>query len=252
LAEAQEAAVIVGVDVAKRAHWARVIDPRGRELVKPLRFDNSRVGFLRLEQVLAEALGGVGLERVIVGLEPSGHYWKPLAWHLYSRGIRVVLVNPYHVKCSKELDDNSQLKSDCKDALLAASLVSPEKLQGWDHQKTLINQHFEGLKGIGFRILSVEIALQTKPTNTSGGNPNVNHSPRRCHFLRGSSPMLRLKSDPQLTLWDCVLPSELTVLSEELSKVDRLLDDEQLLMPFVERFNTRIGRPSVPVEPTSA
>jgi len=130
LAEAQEAAVIVGVDVAKRAHWARVIDPRGRELVKPLRFDNSRVGFLRLEQVLAEALGGVGLERVIVGLEPSGHYWKPLAWHLYSRGIRVVLVNPYHVKCSKELDDNSQLKSDRKDALLVASLVQQGRFLG--------------------------------------------------------------------------------------------------------------------------
>lgn len=35
----------------------------------------------------------------------------------------MVLVNPYHVKQSKELDDNSQMKSDRKDALVVASLV---------------------------------------------------------------------------------------------------------------------------------
>jgi len=60
--------------------------------------------------------------------------------------------------------------------------------------------------------------------------------------------MLRLKGDGQLTFWDTLLPPEVTALNEELSKVDRLLDDEQLLMPFIERFNTRMGRPTVPVE----
>ncbi|MFZ5769115.1 MAG: IS110 family transposase [Bacillota bacterium] len=123
LAEVSEAAVIVGVDVAKYSHWARVIDPRGGELVKPVRFENSRVGFSRLDPVVAEALHGLGLDKVVVGLEPSGHYWKPLAHHFHSQGVRVVLVNPYHVKQSKELDDNSHMKSDRKDALVVASLV---------------------------------------------------------------------------------------------------------------------------------
>ncbi len=123
MAEVSEAAVIVGVDVAKYSHWARVIDPRGRELVKPVRFENSRVGFSRLDQVVAQALHGLGLDKVIVGVEPSGHYWKPLARHFHAQGVRVVLVNPYHVKQSKELDDNSQMKSDRKDALVVASLV---------------------------------------------------------------------------------------------------------------------------------
>ena len=123
MVEVSEAAVIVGVDVAKRSHWARVIDPRGRELVKPLRFENTKEGFLRLERTIAEALHGLGLDKVIVGVEPSGHYWKPLAHHFHAQGVRVVLVNPYHVKQSKELDDNSQMKSDRKDALVVASLV---------------------------------------------------------------------------------------------------------------------------------
>lgn len=38
-------------------------------------------------------------------------------------GIHAVLVNPYHTKKAKELDDNSQTKSDKKDALTIARLV---------------------------------------------------------------------------------------------------------------------------------
>ncbi|MDI6825430.1 MAG: transposase [Bacillota bacterium] len=60
--------MIVGVDVAKYSHWARVIDPRGRELAEPVRFENSRVGFSRLDQVVAEALQGLGLDKVIAGV----------------------------------------------------------------------------------------------------------------------------------------------------------------------------------------
>ncbi|NLW06740.1 MAG: ISNCY family transposase [Clostridia bacterium] len=59
--------------------------------------------------------------------------------------------------------------------------------------------------------------------------------------------MLRLK-DPQLTTWDIMLPAELLELKEELAKVDVLLDDESFMEPFIARFNTRIGRPTVPVE----
>lgn len=60
---------------------------------------------------------------VVIGMEPTGHYWKSLANYLLKQGVVVVLVNPYHAKKSKELDDNSQTKSDIKDALTIAKLV---------------------------------------------------------------------------------------------------------------------------------
>jgi transposase len=56
-------------------------------------------------------------------MEPTGHYWKPLAHYLRKAGYRVVGVNPYHTKKAKELDDNSPTKSDKKDALTIARLV---------------------------------------------------------------------------------------------------------------------------------
>lgn len=60
---------------------------------------------------------------MIVGLEPTGHYFKPLAHYLTGHGIKVVLVNPYHTKKAKELDDNSPTKNDRKDALTIARLT---------------------------------------------------------------------------------------------------------------------------------
>lgn len=58
-----------------------------------------------------------------MGMEPTGHYWKPLANYLILNKITVVMVNPYHTKRAKELDDNSPTKNDKKDALTIARLV---------------------------------------------------------------------------------------------------------------------------------
>ena len=59
----------------------------------------------------------------MLGLEPTGHYWFALAAWMISNGISVVQVNPYAVKQSKEIEDNSQLKDDRKDPKLIANLV---------------------------------------------------------------------------------------------------------------------------------
>lgn len=59
--------------------------------------------------------------------------------------------------------------------------------------------------------------------------------------------MLRLKQ-PQLTLWDAILPPEICNLNEDLAKVDAILDDPRFMAPFLKQFNQRIGRPTVPVE----
>ncbi|MBC7348174.1 MAG: transposase, partial [Clostridia bacterium] len=60
--------------------------------------------------------------------------------------------------------------------------------------------------------------------------------------------MLTLYNDRQLCFAEASLPKELFGLSEELAKVDALLDDPRFMEPFLERFNTKVGRPTVPVE----
>ena len=75
--------------------------------------------------------------QIVLGLEPTGHYWFCLATWLVAKGISVVQVNPYAVKQTKEVEDNSQIKDDTKDPKLIANLVKegyfgmpylPEKL----------------------------------------------------------------------------------------------------------------------------
>jgi len=50
--------------------------------------------------------------------------------------------------------------------------------------------------------------------------------------------MLRLDNSSQQnpSLWESVLPRELSQMNEELTKVDKLLDDERFFAPFRARF----------------
>lgn len=59
----------------------------------------------------------------MVGMEPTGHYWFNLAQYVGDFNIKTVLVNPFHVKRSKELDDNNPTKNDRKDPKTIAMLV---------------------------------------------------------------------------------------------------------------------------------
>jgi len=115
--------LIVGIDIAKETQWARFVDYRGIELGKALKFQNDKSGFENILASMEAICNTKRLDNVIVGMEPTGHYWKPLANYLLMQGITVVMVNPYHTKRAKELDDNSQTKSDKKDALTIAKLV---------------------------------------------------------------------------------------------------------------------------------
>jgi transposase, IS5 family len=53
---------------------------------------------------------------------------------------------------------------------------------------------------------------------------------------------------PEASLWEAVLPEEVLRLSEELARVDALLDDPAFFAPFVPFFDPRVGRPSTPME----
>ena len=112
--------VFAGIDIAEERHVVRFIDNLGYELGKPVSFSNNRDGFAQLERCAQET--GYGNQEITFCLEPSGDYWKPLAYYLKEKRYAVVLVNPYHTRQSKELIDNSQTKNDRKDAYLIADL----------------------------------------------------------------------------------------------------------------------------------
>lgn len=118
-----EKTLVVGIDIAKRTHFACFVDERGRVLQKSFSVPQSRDGFEVFYQRILTAMKDYGKTEVLVGIEPTGHYWLNLAYFLEERGIPLLMTNPMHVKRSKELDDNLQTKNDRKDALVIARLL---------------------------------------------------------------------------------------------------------------------------------
>lgn len=129
--------LIIGIDIAKEFHVARAQDIRGVEFGKSIKFDNSLSGYLEFENWIKEIKLAEGKRSVVIGMEPTGHYWINIARYLKDKeDYKVVTVNPMHVKKIKELDDNNQTKTDKKDAKIIAQLVkdarysTPNLLEG--------------------------------------------------------------------------------------------------------------------------
>ncbi|MDR2993827.1 MAG: IS110 family transposase [Bacillus cereus] len=116
--------LILGCDVGSETHYVKAIDARGRELSKSaFPFSNNSEGFQSATKWAVEITAANNKNQIVMGLEPTGHYWFCLAAGMISNGISVVQMNPYAVKQTKEVEDNSQLKDDTKDPKLIANLV---------------------------------------------------------------------------------------------------------------------------------
>lgn len=116
--------LVIGADIGSEKHDIRAFDNRGREFSKKaFEFENNEAGFEEAKAWILEIRDRQHLEKVMVGMEPTGHYWFNFASWLMDEGITVVLVNPHHVKKSKELDDNLNRKTDRKDPKVIAGLV---------------------------------------------------------------------------------------------------------------------------------
>lgn len=115
--------LIIGIDIAKDKHVARAQDDRGIEFGKRLIFENRIHGFEQLLEWANRHAKENDKDYIIFGAEPTGHFWKNLAYYLRAKEYDFVLVNPMHVKKSKELDDNSPTKNDTKDAKVISQLI---------------------------------------------------------------------------------------------------------------------------------
>ncbi|MDQ0111241.1 IS110 family transposase [Paenibacillus harenae] len=135
--------LVVGIDMAKETHVAQVTNYRGIVLTnRHLSFSNTIEGFEKLQRWMEGFQQKHRLKSVIIGMEPTGHYWWNLANWLTHKGLLVVLVNPATTKRNKENRDNCQSKSDPKDALVIADVVS----RGYYYEYTRQTHVFQRLR----------------------------------------------------------------------------------------------------------
>lgn len=122
--QVRERTIVIGIDIASEVHYGRAFDWRGIEISKVvLRFENSIEGFESLKNWIEMLKVKTSKTEVIVGIEPTGHYWFSIDRYMKENGIKMVLVNPFHVNRSKAMDDNLSSKNDMKDPKTIAKLV---------------------------------------------------------------------------------------------------------------------------------
>lgn len=116
--------LVVGIDIGSQTHYARAFDNRGRELTrKVFSFGNDIEGFNAFYQWTERLQKENNKAAVLIGCEPTGHYWFALSKYVSDHQMTLVMVNPFSVKKIKELDDNSPKKTDAKDPKTIAKLV---------------------------------------------------------------------------------------------------------------------------------
>ena len=85
---------------------AEAIKAELRELSKSaFGFSNTAEGFESMLDWSTKLAAANDKKQIVLGLEPTGHYWFCLTTWLVAKGISVVQVNPYAVKQTKEVED---------------------------------------------------------------------------------------------------------------------------------------------------
>ena len=124
--------LIVGLDIGKNMHHAFLGTATGKTVKGGVRVENSARGFEHLLTSLQFYMDRDGFEDVVLGLEPTSVYHKPLAEFLITHGYFVVYVTNEAIKKNRALLDGRWDKNDTKDAANAADLVAQGKCQFYD------------------------------------------------------------------------------------------------------------------------
>ena len=111
---------IVGIDIAKRSHVVRVIDPEGQTVYKPFPIRNNCSGCNALLERLRRLTNHKS--DFIIAMESTAHYWLALYTRLRKEGYRVVVLNPIQTDAMREML-MQEAKTDEIDTLVIAETI---------------------------------------------------------------------------------------------------------------------------------
>ncbi len=126
ISQSPSGTLFIGVDIAKKKHYAAPLCRCNPKPGKAVGFANNRKGFDLFYKLIGKWCRRYNCNRIVIGMEPTSGYWEPLFCWLKARKFEVRLVSSLKVKHSKDIMDNSPLKSDQKDAVVIARLLKDD------------------------------------------------------------------------------------------------------------------------------
>jgi transposase len=119
--------LVVGVDIGNAFNAVGFMNKEGNILGKCAKLYNNREGFERFVDMIEGLKTKHHLRDVLIGMEPTGHYWRKLAYFAKEQGYEVRFVRTTALKHHRELDESSSAKSDQRDALTIANITREGK-----------------------------------------------------------------------------------------------------------------------------
>ena len=123
----RKATLIVGVDIGKAFNAIGFMDKEGNVLGSCAKLYNNRDGFEEFINLIEGLKAKHHLRDVLIGMEPTGHYWRKLAYFAKDHGYEVRFVRTTALKHHREIDESSSAKSDQRDALTIANITREGK-----------------------------------------------------------------------------------------------------------------------------
>lgn len=114
----------VSLDVSKYFHVVMMHDAYGEIVTPSFEIDIFRSGFEHLCQVIDETAVRIGAQVVLIGMEPTGHYFENIARHLRARYEHVYLINSLAVKENRKQQMMHFEKTDEQDAAAIGDLLN--------------------------------------------------------------------------------------------------------------------------------
>ena len=119
--------LVIGMDIGSEFNAACFMDREGNVLGRYPTVYNSRKGFDYFQTMVMKIKRKHKLTDVLIGMEPTGHYWRKIAFFAKEQGYEVRFVRTTAVKHQRGLDESSPAKSDSKDAFTIANIVREGK-----------------------------------------------------------------------------------------------------------------------------
>jgi transposase len=113
----------VSLDISKYLHMVMMHNAYGEIVTPSFEIDIFRSGFEHLCRVIDETATGMAAEVVLIGMEPTGHYFENIARHLHARYKHVYLINSLAVKENRRQKLMHYQKTDQEDAAAIGDLL---------------------------------------------------------------------------------------------------------------------------------
>ncbi|MDP8258211.1 MAG: transposase [Candidatus Aadella gelida] len=119
--------LVVGLDIGNEFNAMGLMNKAGEILGRYPKVYNSRKGFEYFKEVIEETKRRYGLRKVLIGLEPTGHYWRKIVYYAKDLGYEVKFIRTTALKHQREVDESSSAKSDMRDAITIANITREGK-----------------------------------------------------------------------------------------------------------------------------